>query len=180
MAFLWLFQWLATWVGANMEQARHVESDAGDQEIIRCIEDGRRRMGSFLRAVDEVAFAPPSTTFGQIPTEADIRELLTLRRNRERFFPQEIFADPAWDILLELYAAELGQHRTTVSCVCAAAAVPATTALRWINTLEENQLVQRMKDRFDGRRVFLSLTDAGLAAMNDYFDTVPSGIGARL
>jgi DNA-binding MarR family transcriptional regulator len=144
------------------------------------MEDGRQRIGSFLRALDEVAFAPSSATFSQIPTEADVRELLRLRRNRERFFPQEIFADPAWDILLELYAAELGQHRIAVSSVCAAAAVPATTALRWINTLEENQLVQRMNDRFDCRRVFLSLTDAGLAAMNDYFDTIPGGIGARL
>ena len=158
-----------------MEQARRFKSEGNDREIMQCMEDGRQRIGSFLKAVDEVAFAPSSATMSQIPTEADIRELLRLRRNRDRFFPAEIFADPAWDILLELYAAELGQRRITVSGACAGAAVPATTALRWINTLEENQLVQRTNDRFDGRRIFLSLTDDGLAAMNDYFDTIPAG-----
>jgi DNA-binding MarR family transcriptional regulator len=159
----------------TMEHSRRIEAERAGQEIVRYIEDDLQRRGSFLTAANKVAFVPPSATFGHIPTEADVRELLRLRRNRDRFFPMEIFADPAWDILLELYAAELGQHRITVSCACAGAAVPATTALRWINTLEENQLVQRTNDRFDGRRIFLSLTDDGLAAMNDYFDTVPAG-----
>ena len=162
-----------------MEQTRRIASEERDLGVTRCLNEGLQRIGSFLRAVDAVepASFPSSfaSTKGRIPTEQDVGELLKLRRNRDRFFPAEIFADPAWDILLELYAAELGQRRMTVSCVCTAACVPATTALRWINTLEENQLVQRRDDRFDGRRVFLSLTDDGLAAMNDYFDTVPAG-----
>ncbi len=161
-----------------MEQTRRIASEERDLGAARCLDEGLQRIGSFLRAVDALdpaSFPSSASTIGHLHTEQDVRELLKLRRNRDRFFPAEIFADPAWDILLELYAAELGQRRMTVSCVCTAACVPATTALRWINTLEENQLVQRRDDRFDGRRVFLSLTDDGLAAMNDYFDTVPAG-----
>lgn len=156
-----------------MEQARLVASDDSDQANMRCVEGVHEQLGTELRAVDEIATAHTSMVFS-LPTEADVRAILTLRRNRDRFFPMEIFADPAWDILLELYAAELGQLRITVSSACRGAAVPATTALRWISTLEENQLVQRRSDPFDGRRVFLSLTDDGLAAMNDFFDTIPA------
>ena len=31
---------------------------------------------------------------------------------RSQFFPSEFFAEPAWDILLDLYAADVGQYRT--------------------------------------------------------------------
>jgi DNA-binding MarR family transcriptional regulator len=158
-----------------MEQAKLVASDDIDQANMQCVEGVLQRLGTEPGAVDEIAATQVSMVFGLPPNEADIRALLRLRRNRDRFFPMEIFADPAWDILLELYAAELGQQRITVSGACMGAAVPATTVLRWICTLEENQLVQRRSDPFDGRRAFLSLTDDGLAAMNDYFDTVPAG-----
>lgn len=46
----------------------------------------------------------------------DIREdhvlsILSGRRGREAAIGRELFSDPAWDILLELYAARLGQRR---------------------------------------------------------------------
>jgi hypothetical protein len=43
---------------------------------------------------------------------------------REQFFGPDLFADPAWDILLDLYAARLEQQRVAVSSLCIAAAVP--------------------------------------------------------
>ena len=87
-----------------------------------------------------------------------------------------MFADPAWDILLELYASHLGQQRVSVSALCNCAAVPATTALRWISALQEKLLIDRRPDPLDGRRYFISLTSKGLTAMEDYFRTVPSGV----
>ena len=108
-------------------------------------------------------------------TEPQIRALLRLRRNRERFFDADLFADPAWDMLLELYAAELGQRRIAITSLCAGAAVPATTALRWIGHLEQKQLVRREKDHLDARRYFISLTGKGLEAIENYFRTVPVG-----
>ena len=52
-------------------------------------------------------------------------------------FYESIFADPAWDMLLDLMEAEIEQPRVAVSSLCIAAAVPATTALRWLKTLTE-------------------------------------------
>jgi predicted transcriptional regulator len=63
-----------------------------------------------------------------------------------------LFADPAWDMLLDLLQAEIAQHRVPVSSLCIAAAVPATTALRWIKTMTDVGLFKRRADPHDGRR----------------------------
>src|ERR1700741_3894530 len=59
------------------------------------------------------------------------------RRLRVRFFSEDLFADPAWDMMLHLFHAELTFRPVTVTRLSLAAAVPNTTALRWINTLVE-------------------------------------------
>ena len=99
-----------------------------------------------------------------------IRQGLLARAQRGRFFNPRLFADPAWDMLLELYAASLTERRMTVSRLAERSGVPLTTALRWIATLEEEELIDREADRFDRRRIFLCLTDKGRSAMSAYFD----------
>src|SRR5436305_14002797 len=37
------------------------------------------------------------------------------RRERRRFFPDELFADPAWDMILALYCAESRGERLSVT-----------------------------------------------------------------
>ncbi len=106
-------------------------------------------------------------------THKRLRRILRARRVRAEFFDGDLFADPAWDILLELYACELAQRRMSVSDVCIASAVPATTALRWIRTLEHRGLVERRHDPHDGRRVFVQLSDAGSSAVKDFLSNVP-------
>jgi DNA-binding MarR family transcriptional regulator len=91
------------------------------------------------------------------------------RRQRNEFFPENLFADPAWDMLLELYQASLDQCRMSVTNLCEGAAVPPTTALRWIGTLEANGLATRRSDPLDGRRVFIALSETGMDAMDAYF-----------
>jgi DNA-binding MarR family transcriptional regulator len=149
-------------------QPRH-----GEHLLARQTDSIREPLLSALRAVDQLASVP--TLPGKV-SEADVRTILGLRRSRERFFDAELFADPAWDILLELYVAELGQRHLSVTSVCLGAAVPGTTALRWIGVLEKKGLIQRRADRLDGRRIFLMLTEAGKDAMNRFFRTVPAGV----
>lgn len=101
--------------------------------------------------------------------ESDILAILKARRNRSQFFFEKLFADPAWDILLELYAAHLGDRQMGIHSLCIGAAVPQTTALRWIRELEKNGLLSRNDDPADRRRVYASLTEKGLSAMAAYF-----------
>ena len=105
-----------------------------------------------------------------------VRDVIRARRLRARFFDEELFADPAWDMLLDLLQAEIAQHRVPVSSLCIAAAVPATTALRWIKTMTDNGLFNRRADPHDGRRVFIELAPAASLAMRRYFAEVGSTV----
>ena len=101
-----------------------------------------------------------------------VRNVIRARRLRSRFFDEELFADPAWDMLLDLLQAEIAQHRVPVSSLCIAAAVPATTALRWIKTMTDSGLFNRRADPHDGRRVFIELAPPTSLALRRYFAEV--------
>ncbi|WP_191992973.1 winged helix DNA-binding protein [Sphingomonas parva] len=97
-----------------------------------------------------------------------VRAIIRARRLRDHYFRSELFADPAWDMLLDLYAARLDRQRVAVSSLCIAAAVPATTALRWIKSLTDQRLFVRIADPQDGRRVFIELSDEAAAGLEAY------------
>jgi DNA-binding MarR family transcriptional regulator len=111
-------------------------------------------------------------------TAALAKGIIRARTQRTRFLPRSLFAEPAWDILLELYAAELAQRRVSITQICSAARVPTTTALRWLNTLEANHLVTRSVDPLDARRYFVALTEAGAQAMEDFFQSIRNAVFA--
>jgi DNA-binding MarR family transcriptional regulator len=127
-----------------------------------------------VRASDRGYRAEPElqSFAGSAPARVDsatVRRMLRERRMREQFFAAELFADPAWDMLLDLYAAQLEGHPVAVSSLCIAAAVPATTALRWIKTMTDTGLLERQADPRDGRRIFIGLTGTATQAMDRYF-----------
>lgn len=104
-----------------------------------------------------------------------VRQVIAARAARRRHFDADLFADPAWDILLELYALSCEQQRTSVSKLCISAGVPATTALRWIEKLDADGLVTRQDDPLDGRRVWVALSDKGTTAMKGYLFELLAG-----
>ena len=105
-------------------------------------------------------------------TAPQIRAIIRARRMRDQFFRGELFADPAWDMLLDLMAARLEQSRVAVSSLCIAAAVPATTALRWIKALTDRDIFIRSADPRDGRRVYIELSDEAARALNAYLRAI--------
>ncbi len=141
-----------------------------DSAVYHQADSLREKLGTALEIVDQLAGAPPISAAKGRPSEPYVRAISRMRRNRARFFTAELFADPAWDILLELYAANLGQRRITVTRLCRGAAVPATTALRWIGQMEALGLIDRKSDPLDGRRHFLTLSQEGLSAMDSFFE----------
>jgi DNA-binding MarR family transcriptional regulator len=105
-------------------------------------------------------------------TADTVRSIIRARRLRARFFREDLFADPAWDMLLDLLQAELSHLRVPVSSLCIAAAVPATTALRWLKTMVQQGLFVRRADPHDGRRVFVELAPEASRALHNYFAEV--------
>ena len=94
--------------------------------------------------------------------------LIRERRLRARLFGEGLFADPAWDMLLDLARARIECQGVSVTSLCHASGVPATTALRWIRLLERRQLIAREHDRHDRRRSFVVLTPGAVEAMERY------------
>ena len=81
------------------------------------------------------------------------------RRLRSQFFTgSDLFGEPAWDLLLDLFINANEGKRVPVTSACIGAAVPTTTALRWLTILESRGLVEREADSRDARRIFVRLT----------------------
>jgi hypothetical protein len=135
------------------------------------------RIASILAALSEdeaAAAAVAGVQTGEMGADetieaAQIRSIIRGRRLRDHFFKPDLFADPAWDMLLDLMAARLEKQRVAVSSLCIAAAVPPTTALRWIKSLCDQGVFVRVADPEDGRRVFIELADQSAVAMANYF-----------
>jgi DNA-binding MarR family transcriptional regulator len=96
-------------------------------------------------------------------------ELYRIRRKRETIFGSAfgdgMFADPAWDLLLDLYIQNARRRKISVSSACLAAAVPTTTALRYISELLKRGLIERVPHPADGRSFLLCLTVPAINAM---------------
>ena len=98
------------------------------------------------------------------------KEYYRKRRLRERMFGNpDLFADPAWDILIDLFIASEEGRKISVSSACIASAVPTTTALRWIKILEDNGHILRYQDPSDARRVFMSLSEPSVDKVREFF-----------
>ena len=103
--------------------------------------------------------------WAQEPTGEDISEadLVTIarrisqwRRKRDAILAPLVFADPEWDILLDLYV-EHGRGRpVTMSSLCIAAAVPTSTAARCIHAMVERGALIKSRDADDTRRLVIA------------------------
>jgi hypothetical protein len=125
------------------------------------IEELQRDAERMAAAIAELAARRDGTAPATRPVDAArIRAHIRARRLRGKFFPEDLFADPAWDMLLDLAAARLEGRKVSVSSLCIAANVPTTTGLRWIKTLVDRQMFERHSDPSDARRAFIALTPA--------------------
>ncbi len=104
-----------------------------------------------------------------LPDPRLVRLIIRQRQLRAQFLGGDLFADPAWDILLDLTAARAEHQRVSVTSLCIASGVPPTTALRWISQMIEVGLLVRVEDDSDRRRAFIELSDKAADAMARYF-----------
>lgn len=101
-----------------------------------------------------------------VPTESTLTalagKLYSSRRKVDNIFGMVGFSvSPAWDIVLDLYKGKASGTKISVSSACIGAACPATTALRWLQALENMNLIERKPDPEDGRRTDVILTEVG-------------------
>lgn len=153
-------------VHAIAEKLERLSSEADDATV--------RSPASAFRFADGAAVVSPGDRLVRaarpsLPDARLVRRIIHQRQLRARFFDGELFADPAWDMLLDLTAARVEHIRVSVTSLCIASSVPPTTALRWISQLTEAGLFERVEDETDRRRAFIQLTDKACDGMARFF-----------
>lgn len=94
------------------------------------------------------------------------------RQSRRELFPNGLFGEPGWDILLDLFISSRRNRQVTVSDACLASLVPSTTALRSLAQLEQEGMVERHRDPQDGRRIYVRMLPDAEARMIAYLTQV--------
>ena len=169
---------MASWTSAKNASVNDDVSRDNSEARLRQLSDEISRIAATLSRLSTgpgpSPVEKPEPAAGDAPPVSVemVRQVIRSRRLRARFFDEELFADPAWDMLLDLLQAEIAQHRVPVSSLCIAAAVPATTALRWIKSMTDVGLFQRRADPHDGRRVFVELAPRTSEALRQYFKEI--------
>jgi DNA-binding MarR family transcriptional regulator len=140
-------------------------------------EDARRLLALLSEHDGEVAgSALPAALFQSIHAERErlrekARQILALRRKRNKRFSSAMFSEPAWEMLLALYASD-GAGRLTVSGLALQSGSSKATALRWIDYLEQQGLIARDAHPTDQRVAFAKLTEQGKEALEGYLSDV--------
>jgi DNA-binding MarR family transcriptional regulator len=106
------------------------------------------------------------------PTDAVLiahaKSMLAERRMRRQFLPAGLFHEPAWDMLLALFASRDDRLPMNIKAVVSMSDAPVTTSQRWIEHLHNLKLINRVIDPTDRRRATLSLSHAGDQQMRSY------------
>lgn len=124
------------------------------------------RKRKFLGLIDTSAYI--SKNFS---SEDCIRAVKNLRKSRQKraiFYPEILFGEPGWDILLDIYQAEMEGRATTIKAASLASNVSDTSALRWICILEKHGLLIRTCRHNQSRRFYLRTTPKAFSSMSMY------------
>lgn len=90
------------------------------------------------------------------------------RRRRDSLIRYDLFAEPAWDMLLDLYIQHHRGQPVPIDRLCTAAATASTTALRWLALLIEKELVIRSSSVEEDGIVRVALSERGIGEMERY------------
>jgi hypothetical protein len=95
-----------------------------------------------------------------------------LRLKRNEIVGGQLFRDPAWDMLLDLFVAHERGEQVSMVALALASGVPQSTALRTLQRLEEKEMIVREGDPNDLRRSWVRASPdvlSGIATMAGLF-----------
>jgi hypothetical protein len=114
-------------------------------------------------------FSPGATSLAPI-SEDHVLSILAARRARESALGPELFSDPGWDLLLELYAARLAGRTTELPELARSIRHAESTTARWIAALSERRLLVSLESGAGPGRLSIELSEEGAAAMKRLLD----------
>jgi hypothetical protein len=88
----------------------------------------------------------------------------------------EVFPNPVWDMLLDLYLAHHEHREVYLWPLCIASHCPLSTAHRKVAFMERRGLVARSNHGRDRRRINVAMTDKGAETMDVILDRITARI----
>lgn len=159
---------------SKMQDDQQVTASLDD--VIRILENLRKHAPNGL--IVEAGCPPQSR---RLPSENSVAERLEPkaaasaatdykhRRLREKIFGADLFGEPMWDMLLDLYVQSHEGRRTTVSNLVAASVSASTTGLRCVSLMCDAGLVRREKSSSDKRVTYIELTESARLLIFKYY-----------
>lgn len=90
------------------------------------------------------------------------------RRRRDALFPDGLFGEPAWDLLLAMFLAREKGKAMILCKAYKAAGVTDTTGRRLLDRMEEDGLITRRRAPRSRKMRIVELTDAAIERLTDY------------
>ena len=116
---------------------------------------------------------PQSSSIDRKTIIRTAHRLFEARQLRNEHLPMnDMFGEPAWDVLLFLFVSQAKGKGAKVEGIAMASRVPVTQAVRWLEKLESRQMVFAYRDDEQDGQVFLRLTAKGHSAMSQYLHQV--------
>ena len=104
--------------------------------------------------------------------QAVARAVYQSRKKRAEHFGAALFSEPAWDMLLVLFLYEDRGDKMSVTRLAEFSEAPLTTAIRWLDYLESQRLIERSQCSADRRKFYVSLSDKGRSLLLTYFESL--------
>lgn len=146
--------------GMSLPSMRSLElAEQGLADVRRFVEGARKSLFSVDSGQPQFAVDPHQQA------SREIRK----RDTRNALLGDDLFSDPAWDILLLLFSELPRREYLMMKDFALKARVPLTTALRWVSALENRGLVWRRGDSHDKRAANVGLTTRGKDLLVRYF-----------
>jgi DNA-binding MarR family transcriptional regulator len=161
---------------------RHIAIEPDQRAALREDEMSDLDLGDLVGQLRDLSAKLANALKPQDPNHHDgevvyslVKDILRFRRLRNRLLGADLFGEPAWEILLELFAANWSGERLSVSGACYVSGVPSSTALRWIVRLERDGWIERVDDPLDRRRSWLRLTDGAEKRLREFITQMAIG-----
>ena len=149
-------------VGAMIRQP---DAPAAGDDLHKTIRELAQRVAELEARAAEDGSEPPSLGFSDDKLATIATSIYRTRQNRTRYFEPSLFAEPAWDMLLDLFINKVRGARISTSSLCLAAGVPQATGLRWIGLLNDQGLLRRQRAPDDARLMLIDITPKAFQLM---------------
>lgn len=132
-----------------------------------------------IKAADAIDLVEATTdvVVGNPSIASKVKTIIAARRERTKFFPEDMFSEPFWDLLLALMSARLNGTVETSTSLAYGTGIPLSTCLRHLVAMEQRGFVTSWDDPNDRRRKCIGLTNHGAKLMLEYL-ALPVAVAA--